>query len=327
MIVNPPSPRICIIGRIVLPLMVLITSCTDHPFVRKQKDKDLWMGWNQWQIKPEDTLTRYGHDLIANTSYYLGPRGTVSHTTNGMNCQNCHYDGGTRPWGNNYGGVASTYPKKRARSGQLESITKRVNDCFERSLNGKALDSSSREMRAILSYLHWLGDAVPKGTVPNGTGIFKLPYLGRMADTVKGRGVYLSVCATCHGADGQGKLRPDGNSYEYPPLWGPHSFTKGAGLYRISNFAGLAYMNMPFGQADHRKQVISAEQAWDVAAYVLTRPRPGFDISRDWPDPKKRPVDDANGPYVDSFPASQHKFGPFKPLKEWFDRVNQPAKM
>ena len=133
----------------VLPMVLLLQACVDHPLVRKRKQDDLWMGWNQWQIKPEDTLTLYGHELIAHTSRYLGPQGIVARTTNGMNCQNCHYDGGTRPWGNNYGGVASTYPKKRSRSGQVESIAKRVNDCFERSLNGKALDTNSREMRAI----------------------------------------------------------------------------------------------------------------------------------------------------------------------------------
>jgi thiosulfate dehydrogenase len=327
MIVNPTDHRLLFIGRIILPLVVFVTSCTDGPLLRKRKEEPLWMGWNQWQIKPEDTLTRYGHDLIANTSYYLGPKGLVSHTTNGMNCQNCHYEAGTRPWGNNYGGVASTYPKVRARSGKLESVAKRVNDCFERSLNGKALDTGSREMRAILAYLNWLGEGVPKGTVPHGTGIYKLPLMDRMADTARGRLVFQSVCATCHATDGQGKPWPSGIGYEFPPLWGPHSFTTGAGLYRISNFAGLAYMNMPFGQADHTKQVITAEQAWDVAAFVLTKPRPGYDISGDWPDPKKRPIDDANGPYLDSFPARQHKYGPLKPIKAWFDKMNQPAKM
>jgi len=323
MIVKPHP--LFIAARMILPLVVLAMACTEHPLLRKRKEEELWTGWNQWQIKPEDSLTLYGHELIARTAYYLGPGGTVARITNGMNCQNCHYEGGTRPWGNNYGGVASTYPKKRARSDKVESIPKRVNDCFQRSLNGKALDTTSLEMRAILAYLKWVGEGVPKGTVPRGTGIYKLPYMDRMADTVRGRAVYRSICATCHGTDGQGKPLAGGNGYEYPPLWGPHSFTTGAGLYRISNFAGLAYMNMPYGQADHDKQVISAEQAWDVAAFVLSRPRPVFDVSADWPDPKKRPVDDANGPYLDSFPARQHKYGPFKPLKTWFERMNPAA--
>ena len=59
------------------------------------------------------SLVRYGRDLIANTAAYLGPQGSVDPCTNGMNCQNCHLDAGTRPWGNNYGAVWSTYPKFR----------------------------------------------------------------------------------------------------------------------------------------------------------------------------------------------------------------------
>jgi thiosulfate dehydrogenase len=58
--------------------------------------------------------------------------------------------------------VASTYPKYRARSGAKENIYKRVNDCFERSLNGKALDTSSKEMQAITAYIKWLGKDVEK---------------------------------------------------------------------------------------------------------------------------------------------------------------------
>lgn len=78
-------------------------------------------------------LIRYGKELIANTSKYLGPKGTVAPISNGMNCQNCHLDVGTKPWGNNYSDVAATFPKYRERSGTVEGTVKRVNDCFERS--------------------------------------------------------------------------------------------------------------------------------------------------------------------------------------------------
>ena len=62
-------------------------------------------------------LIEYGRELIAHTSNYLGPNGLVMSITNGMNCQNCHLDAGTKIFGNNYSAVASTYPKFRARSG------------------------------------------------------------------------------------------------------------------------------------------------------------------------------------------------------------------
>ena len=83
-------------------------------------------------------IIRYGRQLISNTAYYLGPKGKVAFMSNGMNCQNCHLNAGTKPFGNNYSAVASTYPKFRERSGGIENIYKRVNDCFERSLNGQA---------------------------------------------------------------------------------------------------------------------------------------------------------------------------------------------
>lgn len=82
--------------------------------------------------------------------------------TNGMNCQNCHLDAGTKVWGNNYGSVFSTYPKYRPRSGKEEDIYKRINDCFERSLNGKALALNSKEMQAIKAYIEYVGKDVKK---------------------------------------------------------------------------------------------------------------------------------------------------------------------
>ena len=119
----------------------------------------------------EGALIRYGRSLIANTAEYFGPNGKIGHQSNGMNCQNCHLDAGTKPWGNNYGGVFSTYPKFRERRGAVETVLQRVNDCMQRSLNGKQLDSNSREMQAILAYMKWLGKDVPKGKKPPGSGI------------------------------------------------------------------------------------------------------------------------------------------------------------
>jgi thiosulfate dehydrogenase len=161
-------------------------------------------GINQIPIDDKGIQIRYGRNLIGNTSFYLGPKGTVAQISNGMNCQNCHLEAGTKPWGNNYGAVASTYPKFRARSGSIENIEKRVNDCFERSLNGKSIDGSSKEMRAIIAYIKWLGNEIPKGTKPKGSGIMQLTYLTRAADPLKGKTIYINSCERCHGKNGEG---------------------------------------------------------------------------------------------------------------------------
>ena len=168
-------------------------------------------------IGEERDLVIYGEELIAHTSRYLGPNGSVAKLTNGMNCQNCHLQAGKKAWGNNYAAVFSTYPKFRDRSGQIESIYKRVADCMERSLNGKAVDSNSREFKAIYAYIQWLGKDVAKNNKPHGSGIEKISFLDRAADPLKGKLVYTSQCQSCHGANGEGMLAPDEKEYAYPP--------------------------------------------------------------------------------------------------------------
>lgn len=297
-------------------LLLFIVSCEtgkqeDH-VVSAAPSFDCWTGAgaNQIPVDSSGYLIRYGRNLIEKTAYYLGPKGTVAHISNGMNCQNCHLEAGTKPWGNNYGAVASTYPKFRTRSGSVESIEKRVNDCFERSLNGKAIDSSSNEMRAILAYIKWLGSNVRKGVTPKGSGIMELKHLSRAADPQKGQLVYTSICEKCHGKNGEGQVNPGEVGYLYPPLWGKNSFTVGAGLYRLSRFAGYVKNNMPNPTNYHNPQ-LTDEQAWDVAAYVNSQPRPVKDMRNDWPDIKKKPFDYPFGPYADSKTEAEHKFGPW----------------
>lgn len=262
----------------------------------------------------ERELVRYGEELIAHTSKYLGPNGSVHQLTNGMNCQNCHLDAGTRAWGNNFGAVYATYPKFRERSGKVEDIYKRVDDCFERSLNGKAIDKNSNEMQAIYAYIKWLGKDVPKNKKPNGSGLEKLPFLNRAANPEAGRQVFISKCQTCHGINGGGQMDLDGKTFAVPPLWGQQSYNDGAGLFRLSNFAGFVKSNMPFGQASHGSPVLSLEEAWDVAAFVNSQPRPHIDQTNDWQELAKKPFDFPFGPYMDSFTEKQHKYGPYDPI-------------
>ena len=161
----------------------------------------------------------YGKDLIAHTAKYFGPEGIIEkNRTNGLNCQNCHLDAGTKIFGNNYSAVASNYPKFRARSGQVENIFKRVNDCFERSMNGSPLPLDSADMTAILAYMTWLSQGVPVGLSVQGRGF---PHLDAPPppDPAHGRVLYAERCVACHGADGQGVSGPDGEPV-FPPLWG-----------------------------------------------------------------------------------------------------------
>lgn len=266
----------------------------------------------------EAKLINYGRDLVAHTQDYFGENGLVRPASiNGMNCQNCHLDAGSKPFGNNYFAVASTYPQMRARSGALETIPKRVNDCFERSLNGQPLDTTSREMRAIVAYMRWLGTNIPKGEKPKGAGLAEVPFLARAADPARGEKVYVEKCASCHGADGQGLPMPE-SAREYPPLWGKKSYNEGAGLFRMSRFAGYVKANMPFG-ANFQNPQLSDEEAWDVAAYVNSQPRPKHPfLDTDWPNIAKKPFDHPFGPFADTFPEAQHKYGPYGPIVDFY---------
>lgn len=259
-------------------------------------------------------MIRYGRELIAHTSKYLGPKGKVRQISNGMNCQNCHLKAGTVPFGNNYARVASSYPKRRNRSGIIEGFEKRVNDCIERSLNGEQLDPDSREMQAMVAYLKWVGKDVRKGETRSGFGLMKLIPLSRPADPVKGKSVYENYCARCHGINGEGQIAESGLEWTYPPLYGEDSYNFGAGLYRISKFASYVKANMPYG-VTFENPFLTDEEAWDVAAYVNSMPRPEKDLSADWPDISKKPIDHPFGPYDDEFTEKQHKYGPFQPIK------------
>ncbi len=302
---------------VVLSDIITFTQPSTKETFRATLDDSAWVAPSLYYDDVEGEERKkiiYGEELIANTSIYLGPKGSVAQISNGMNCQNCHLNAGKTNWGNNYSAVFSTYPKFRDRSGAVETIYKRVSDCFERSLNGTAPDSNSKEYQAIYAYIKWVGQDVKKGEKPIGSGIEKLPFLERAADPIKGKQVYTSQCLSCHGANGEGQLSLSGTSFVYPPLWGQDSYNSGAGLFRISNLAGYLHSNMPFNQSTHSNPKLTSEEAWDVAAYVNSQPRPLKDLSKDWPDISKKPFDHPFGPYADGFTETEHKFGPYKPI-------------
>ncbi len=274
--------------------------------------------WTLLSLDPQQDLVRYGRDLVAHTTDYFGEKGLLhTKSINSLNCQNCHLEAGSKPFGNNYSGVAANYPKMRARSGQMENAAFRVNDCFQRSLNGTPLDTNSREMHAIVAYINWLGSNVPQKVTPKGVGLKDVPFLSRAANPSQGATVYASQCARCHGTDGQGVEIPDSPRF-YPPLWGSNSYAESAGLFRLSRLAAYVQANMPFG-VSYLSPQLSDEEAWDVAAFINSQPRPTHRfLAEDWPDIAKKTFDHPFGPYADTFSEIQHKYGPFQPIIDFY---------
>jgi thiosulfate dehydrogenase len=260
-------------------------------------------------------MIRYGRELIAHTAQYLGPKGSVAQISNGMNCQNCHLDAGNRVFGNDYAGFIAGYPKISNRSGRVERASQRITECFERSLGGTAPDTSKKEMKAILAYMTWMGKNVKKGQKIFGTATERLVFMDHPADPSNGKNVFIAKCASCHGSNGEGMLAVDKVSYTNPPLWGKNSYNDGAGMYRVINLAGFVKNNMPFG-ATYQNPQLTDEEAWNVAAFINSQPRPHKDQQQDWPTLDKKPIDFPFGPYADHFSEKQHKYGPFKPIKD-----------
>jgi thiosulfate dehydrogenase len=197
---------------------------------------------------------------------------------NALRCTSCHLDAGRTQNAAPWVGIWGVFPEYRSRSASVNLLEDRINDCFERSLNGKRLPVDSAEMRAMQSYMRWLSQGVPTGVNVQGRG-FKRIVAPASVDPVRGKEVFAAKCLACHGPDGQGTFGAGGEML-YPPLWGPRSFSIGAGMGRLSTAAAFVKANMPFGQGG----TLTDQEAYDVAAYFTQQPRPDFARKQqDWP--------------------------------------------
>ncbi len=215
-------------------------------------------------------------------------------------------------------GLFRLFPQYSARLGAEITIEDRVNSCMVRSMNGRELPTDSAEMQAIVAYIKFLSSGVAPGQVLPGLGAGAMPELKRAADPVRGKAIYVNSCQACHNTDGSGirrSLPTTDLGYMMPPLWGGDSFNNGAGMARLITAANFLHFNMPHG-ADYLNPQLSVEQAWDVAAFIISQPRPKkAGLNKDFPDLLKKPVDTPYGPYADGFSEQQHKYGPFAPIR------------
>lgn len=274
-------------------------------------------------------MIRYGRELLVNFPYYLGPKGSVGKFGgNGLGCQNCHLDAGTRPYGLNYFSAHARYPQYRAREGRILSLADRVNNCIERPLNGRPMPVDSREMVAILAYMKWLAKGVPTDGHVEGDALREITLLDRPADPARGKIIYEQHCLRCHGEDGGGILKEDKLAYVYPPLWGKMSYQPGSSMHRLIKSAQFIKYNMPFDLVRWDKPLLTDEEAMDVAAYVNDdhlHERPWTELDDDYPFEEEKPLDYCDPPYADPFPPAQHKYGPFKPIFQWRKEHRQPT--
>ncbi len=267
-------------------------------------------------------MVRYGRQLFLETAYYIGPNGKNGrYTKNAMNCTNCHQEAGTKQYAFNLMLSHDKYPQYRPREGRVLTLADRVNNCVERPHSGTAIPLGSKEMTAFLSYLKWINSQANKGKDALGYESLEMPLLNRAASSEKGALVYSAKCERCHGANGEGKMLPNEITYEFPPLWGNNAYQPGSSMHRVVKQARWLKANMPHDQAKWFAPVLSDEECYDVAAFVnndAIHPRPN-PKTFDYPNIGDKNLDYGKGPFIDTFSAAQHKYGPWPPIVAYWE--------
>jgi thiosulfate dehydrogenase len=246
---------------------------------------------------------KLGYRLFVNTQQLRG-----QYVGNELNCSNCHMDAGRKANASPLWAAYLAYPAYRKKNDKVNSYQERIQGCFTYSMNGTAPESGSQELVALSAYSYWLtmSGLMDKyrvaGDVPElsdaelvkggkredfvlseviaaamtmderaklpGRGFPAIPKPEQAYSPERGAEVYKAHCQACHGDNGQGLAIA--GVYSLPPLWGPDSFNWGAGMHRVNTAANFIYENMPFGKS----MQLSHQQAWDVAAFVVSHERP-----------------------------------------------------
>ena len=169
-------------------------------------------------------------------------------------------------------GVYARFPQYRSRVGGIQVIEDRINDCFKRSMNGKPLVPESRDMRDIIAYMAFLSSGYPVFAQVDGQSFPRVPVVE--GDTARGAATFAAKCSVCHGPNGAG-------TDVFPALWGDGSYNIGAGMARVQTAAAFIKVAMP----QTAPGTLTDQEAYDLATYINSRPRPDFPGKElDWPN-------------------------------------------
>jgi thiosulfate dehydrogenase len=209
---------------------------------------------------PEGAILKRARALLDNTPALL-PKNVGASLT----CSSCHVAGGTQTKAFPFMGIYAKFPQYNTRAKRFITVQDRIEECFLYSMNGKVLDYTSPDMIAITAYIAFLSRGAVVG---RGFPDVKMPTVTAISspNPVHGAAVYAANCSACHGANGAGIPGA------FPALWGPKSFNTGAGMHRVTTLASFVHNNMPPNGA----KPLSPEESLDVAAFVMSKPRPLF---------------------------------------------------
>ena len=202
---------------------------------------------------------RLGRQVFNNT-----PKFAAKYVGNKMTCSHCHIDGGTVSKGMPMVGLPGIFPMYRDREKTVITFEERIEQCFQRSESGHRVPNDGAEMTGLVAYVQWLSKDQVTGKPFPGRGLVDLPELN--GDAGKGGKIYEDQCAACHGENGEGKLPL------VPALWGPDSYSDGAGMNQIPKMAAFVQHNMP----QNMPGALTPQESYDVAAYVHSKPHTPF---------------------------------------------------
>lgn len=222
---------------------------------------------------PDDEFgasVKRGYKIFTQTNRYA-----KRYVGNGMDCTACHVNRGRQANSAPMWAAAGLYPRYRGKNHKINTMAMRLQGCFQYSENapasaaGQPPEAQSAVIVDLQSYLHWMARGAPSSKLLRGQGFPALDAPGQAYSRQRGARVYATHCAMCHGARGQGRKLTNGR-YGFPPLWGEDSFNWGAGMHRVNTAASFIRANMPLGNPGS----LSIQEAWDVAAWIDSHPRP-----------------------------------------------------
>lgn len=208
-----------------------------------------------------------GYSLFVNTQQ-VAPQGF---TNNGLNCVNCHLDGGQKAGAAPMWAAYVSYPAWRGKNKKINTYADRLQGCFMYSMNAKdgtPPNATSETILDLTAYSYWLATNAQVNPKIAGRSFPKVDKPELAPDADRGHAIYQAQCAMCHGEEGEG--RQVGERYVFPPLWGKDSYNWGAGMHKISTAANFIKANMPLS----RGNTLTDQQAWDVSFYINTHERP-----------------------------------------------------
>ncbi|WP_107852746.1 c-type cytochrome [Oceanimonas marisflavi] len=258
-----------------------------------------------WDKLPEG---EFGEKVVRGYNYFVNSQSMAPEFVgNGLNCVNCHMDGGKKENAAPLWAAYMSYPAYRKKNDRINSYEERIQGCFLYSMNGTPPGHMDPVLVDLSAYAYWLAQGTLTGEqfdpakmeIPSDEDLLKggkrddFPFMQAYLDAdgstepstpgrgypklaepeqapafARGKQVYEQECAVCHGASGEGQKVND--RYVFPPLWGPETYNWGAGMQRVNTAAYFIKQNMPLGQPGK----LTDQQAWDVAMYLDSHERP-----------------------------------------------------